>query len=297
VIEATYQEVFNGVPADLIAFELVEGTTGGLAASGTFTAFIDGTTLRTVSDVQPGEVAEPVSVPGTGFLIMKVNTDKYRRARVVGRLPDNEPFSSGTLPPFGKSYQLATTKLYRKGAGGAFGGQVHVIDHSGETESASSIPLGILGDLTWRRAAWNRSTSFKRGIASRMPVEGLFYPVPGSRGLPEVFGISGTAATAVLTLSGGNLPAPAAENNQLSIGLRITSPNTIQVSEPNPLKMKVKANAKTAVFSGSFIHPTSRKTIRFNGAFQAGYGTALGGGRGCFLNGDTTGSVRFDFAP
>jgi hypothetical protein len=216
---------------------------------------------------------------------------------VVGRLPDNEPFSSGTLPPFGKSYQVAAKKLYRKGAGGAFGGQVHVVDHPGETGSASSIPLGILGDLTWRRAAWNRSASFKRGIASRMPVEGSFYPMPGSRGLPEVRGASGTTATAILTLSGGNLPAPAAENNQLSVGLRITSPATIQVTEPNPLKMRVKANAKIAVFSGSFVDPTSRKLIRFNGAFQAGYGSASARGRGCFLNGDISGSVSIDFAP
>jgi hypothetical protein len=191
-----------------------------MAASGTFTALIDGTTLRTVSDVQPGRVAEPVSVPGTGYVIMRINADKYRRARVVGRLPDNEPFSSGTLSPFGKSYQLAAARLYRKAAGGAFGGQVHVLDHPGEDQAATPIPLGILGDLTWRRAAWNKSPSFNRGIASRIPVEGLFYPVPGNRGLPEVLGAIGNTADATLALSGGDLPAPSAGNNQLTVGLR-----------------------------------------------------------------------------
>jgi hypothetical protein len=87
---------------------------------------VEGSTLRTVSDVQVGAIAEPVSVPGTGYLIMRIGSDKYRRARVIGRLPDHESFSSGTLPPFGKSYEVLAKKLYRRLAGGSFGGKVRV---------------------------------------------------------------------------------------------------------------------------------------------------------------------------
>jgi hypothetical protein len=127
-----------------------------------------------------------------------------------------------------------------------------------------------------------------------VPAEGLVYPVPTARFASGVR-VSGNDSHGDLKLSGGLLPETSGQD--LTVPLTITSPNVVQVNEPNPLKVKVKANAKDAVFSGSFVHPVTGKTLKFHGAFQAAFGSTPAIGKGCFLDNELTGSVRRHYTP
>jgi hypothetical protein len=294
-INATFQETANGVPSALVEFTLTEGAIGGVASSGTLTALITGRSLRTVSDVQPGEASDTVLVEGDGYVIMTIGKTRNRRARVAGRLPDGEPFTSSAMAPFGKTYQLAAANLYRRASGGSVAGRINVLEMPAET-GPGLIQVGMLSDLSWRRRSSPRSAAYPQGIAGKINMEGLAYPVSGNGGMLGVLGLPGPTASAKLTLSGSDLPPPSPDNNALSVVLLIQS-NSVQVSEPNPLKLKLKVNPATARFTGSFIHPVSRLLTNFDGALQGAYGSSLGKGQGCILTKRFSGAVRIEPMP
>ena len=262
----------DGTPPDAAAGSAYQGTTS--------TAFIN----------PPGYGNTPQPILGDGFTIVRVSKSANRTGRFVGRLPDDEPYSGGSVLR-GTNFTLYSA-LYRRlnRPGGQAFGQVSAADFA----SLSSVIL-------WAKRAGANPKYYNEGFATGFGIAGQAFPGQLPGGIPPI-GTQPGPVSATLTITEGNLVDGNGDDIAITAAVRLGA-FKVKVFSPNPQQIQVTADAAAATFEGTFIHPVSGRLTAFHGGFKAASGGTAGEGRGSFKGslapGDTdpahfriSGSVR-----
>lgn len=238
----------SGAPPDPAAADAYRGTRN--------VAFID----------SPGYGTRPNT--GDGFLVAKVGRNKKLSTRIVGRLPDDEPFSAGSQLR-GTNFTIIAP-LYPDGD--QVGGQAY-----GDISAADPGNLNSL--ILWGKKAGAEPDYYPDGFATGVGISAG--PYPKVNGVPAI-GITASKLFVTVTLKDGNLGRlPNGDPIKYDIAVKIL-PFRTKVIGDNPLGLKIVTNGRQAAFKGSFIHPVTGEKIKFRGAFKASVGPTPGEGRGSF---------------
>ncbi len=265
-----------------------------LPEAGTFNAVIDtGTSAALAEGASEGATLLP---RGVGFAQVTVaRSGKRRPARFVGRMPDNQPFSSGSRAlvralraTAGARYPLYVDNLYprtrnqdnRLQSGGFVSGNVSFTKETDRMDSG----------MNWERRA-NVGTRFPGGFrtgqaAFTATMNAVRYGRPAPGNLPAGIVNDDRLVNAKIELREGDLA------NTITRTLKLTRAGTAPVRsrvEPvlglagNVEALKLSINANGGKFSGSFTHPADAALskpprTKFNGVFQGqdGQGTFTG---------------------
>jgi hypothetical protein len=245
----------------------------------------------------PGYGSLPQDLRGDGFTVARVAKKRGFVTRLIGRLPDNEPFSAGSFLR-GTEYTIFSG-LYRKD--GRFGGATH-----GKVSVADLASLQNV--LLWVKRPGANPRYYPAGFDTGYGIKTVAYLLSALRGdpfrkIPKISVDSGPIR-ATLTFSEGNLGRTETGGEfQLIAKIRLTTFGT-KVLQPNPQRISLRTNAITATWQGSFIHPVSGRRTVFHGAFVQAKNGVNGEGRGSFkgsVSSDSnepaeSGSVRMSVA-
>lgn len=228
------------------------------------------------------------SIPGDGFAVVTVSKTKSRSSRVVGGLPDNEKYSTGS-PLRGANYALRGGLYAQKNLGS--GGQVLGDATASSTDTFArseegNTPRGgglasLLAALRWHKNA---------GVVGTRSYPGAFKKdfnldtIPYARNRDARYILTGghepLLSNARIKITSGNLSAP---NDPVTADLSVTFLGG-RVVGPNPHKIHLNMIPFVARFTGNFRHPDTGEKIKFNGGFRSFFGVTPGEGRGNFLS-------------
>lgn len=276
--------VLSGAVADTLVLKQLE--------PGTQVSFIDPpTAVNAAMEGGSPEPAEPAS--GDGFAVISLGKSDKRNARFVGRLPDNELYSSGS--PLRRDSYVVRSPLYkaaRKSPGGQILGTATASSGSSslhETRGITGSVANLIAGLRWAKQKQSKKTpvynAYANGFDFRLQLGGLPYRFPpgaSRRVVPIGLNTTGprSLANATIILRDGNLAAPVkVPVNYTIFGIRVLS--------PNPLSVRLNVDPLRGRFEGNFKHPSlppGAPRVKFSGAFQAKLGLTPGEGRGNFLS-------------
>ncbi len=271
-----------------------------LPTPGLYSAYIDPGTVSAA----PAEAGAALVLPrGLGFSQITVagkQTSRSRPARVVGRMPDDQPFSSGARALIkalraaaGKvKYPLYVDNLYpkvRNASGRMTSGGV-VSGDLGFTQGSDSR---FDSALNWERLPNTRAARFGGGIRGLVAaLNAVKYGKPPPGNLPAGIIQNGSVFNAKIELREGDLANPIV--HPLRISRAGNLPATVLV-EPqnralNTQKLRLSINVSTGTFSGKFVHPHDATAAKppmtsFRGVFKKQ------DGRGAFTGPTNTGRV------
>jgi hypothetical protein len=230
----------------------------------------------------------PQDVRGDGFSVTRVSKGGGFAARLVGRLPDNEPFSAGSALR-GTKYTIFSGLYFKQGR---FGGLT-----VGDLSAADLV--SIQNVLLWAKREGADRDYYPAGFETGYGVKTLIYIINSlgagnpTKQIPPI-SINPGAVSATLTFRDGNLGELNGQDVILSAKVRI-SPFGVKVLGPNPQNVSMTTNAFAATWKGSFIHPVSGRRTSYHGAFSQKLPDKNGEGRGSFkgsLPTNTTGQVE-----
>lgn len=276
---------------------------GDLPDPGIYVSYID----PGAAPFAPREASAPESgavslvLPkGVGFTRITIAKGAKRQARFGGRMPDDQPYTSGakTLAQALRAasgnprYAFYNDTLYGKtrSAGvlqsrGVVSGDVAFARLGGRFDS----------DLNWERRAnvGNRfPAGFRTGVAGlTAALNAVRYGVPRPGNLPVGIRNDGHSPNAKIEIRDGDLPTPP---NLIVHSLRLTRSGSLPIGvkvEPgggvlNVEKLKLAINPAAGTFSGSFVHPGAGVLTRFSGVFKDQ------DGQGVFTGPVTTGRIQ-----
>lgn len=270
-----------------------------LPAPGIYVSYIDPGSLGAAAAVEGAPEAGAVVFPrGLGFSQITVRgkaTSKSRPARAVGRMPDDQPFSSGAralaralrAASGQASYPLFVDNLYLK-----------VRDNFGRLRSGGVVsgdliftPSGTRFDsnLNWERLANPDAPRFAGGIRGlRAALNAVKYGRPAPGNLSAGIVNDSRDVNAKIEFREGDLPALITRS--LKLTRAGTGPVKARVEPLNPAAnvemVKLSMNAVNGKFSGSFRFPGTDVLTKFNGVFRNA------DGQGVFTGPETTGRVQ-----
>lgn len=257
------------------------------------TSFINPPSTTTPSEAAAGMSSEP-PVEAEGFAVISLGNTNRRNGRFIGRLPDNEKFSSGS--PLRSTSYVVRSPLYKGGARVTPGGQVlgnataaasSMAPH--ETRGISGTAADLLAALRWHKRRQHPGSppynAYSGGFDHRLQLDGREYRFPAGadrRLVPIGLNTSGprSEANATITMTNGNFDGVV----QVPVNITIFG---VRILSPNPIGLKMAVNARKGQFSGSFkhpAHPPGARRVAFSGAFQSPQGFTPGEGRGNFLS-------------
>jgi hypothetical protein len=118
-------------------------------------------------------------------------------------------------------------------------------------------------DLLWFNPASATRARYPAGWIDGIRVDllGSVYRVPaaGQSALPGLVPV-GPQGNALLELSGGDLPPPGIE-----IALNVTPAHTVRAVTPGPEALSLVIRPATGLWSGSFVHPVTRRRVAVSG--------------------------------
>ncbi|MGV3531504.1 MAG: CAP domain-containing protein [Chthoniobacteraceae bacterium] len=219
---------------------------GGFRNAGRYTVAIPRSSEEAAEAVPAGD--------GYGTLVVKPSG----QARLVGSLPDGTGFSvAATFDEGGAAAIYAP--LYAKR--GAIAGTLRV----SETEESD-----MAGEVLWSKP--QTSGGHAAEFATIAPVVASRYQAPNAG--ETALGLTPGENNVALWLEAGGLTQPVTQP------LTLDGRNRIRLSNAKLAGMRVKLNAATGVFSGSFVHPVTGASTRMAGAIlqkqNAGFGYFLG---------------------
>jgi hypothetical protein len=234
----------GSIPGDY----LISGSAGGQALTAFHAAYLAGETvaesgtytmLLTPTDTSNG-------VPqGTGYGTLTVSPTGGG-AMLTGKLADSTPFTAaGQLVGSGSGYNqfiLFDPAIY--GGKGLLAGAI----------AFEELPSSDCdGTLFWLKPAQTQGHYYKAGFDTDLALAGSLYlaPPPGQAALDITSGL--------FELSGGGLENPIQES------VTLLPNNTVTVDNSAGQHLQITINPATGMFSGSFIHPLTNKTISFGG--------------------------------
>lgn len=272
-----------------------------LPDAGTFNAYIDTSTTSALAE--GASESAPLLPRGVGFAQVTVKKSGAKRpARFVGRMPDDQPFSSGARAlvralraAAGARYPLFVDNLYprTKDFEGRFQNGGSVSGNVDFTKATDRFDSG----LNWERRA-NVGTRFPGGFRTGLAaftatLNAIRYNRPAPGVLPAGIVNDARLINAKIELTEGDLM------NTITHALKLTrignGPVKARVEPLNPAAnvemLKLSISATGGKFSGSFIHPADSalpkpKLIKFNGVFQGQ------DGKGAFTGPTTTGRIQ-----
>lgn len=203
----------------------------------------------------PGSVDPAVAPPGDGFGAVSVN------ARGMVSM-------SGALPEATKVVDSAYLSV-----DGYWPMYIPLNDGHGLLFGWLQFYGGELtGDLTWQKPSREDRTFYPEGFGGTINARGGLYTVAPGASSPF------TWTQGQLQVSDGNV------GGILANEVEFRSPSAITAGGDDLLGFRLKVNARTGLFNGSFLHPISRRKTAYAGAlFQfenAGGGYFLGTNQG-----------------
>lgn len=295
------------LPPVVAAVEITGTATGDdlalndLPEPGIFSAYID---PGTVSATEREDVAAgaPVLPRGLGFSQITIagkSTRKSRPARVVGRMPDDQAFSSGARALIralraaagNAKYPLYVDNLYprvrgtngRFGSGGGVSGDLAFQSSQSRFDSA----------LNWERRPNPNALRFGggiRGLTAALNAARYGRPAPGV--LPGGVVNDTRTVNAKIELREGDLASVIV--HPLKLTRAGTGPIRVRVepqdSSANTQRVRLSINPNTGAFSGTFVHPANASLPKapitsFHGVFKSQ------DARGGFIGPTNTGRV------
>ncbi len=268
-----------------------------LPEAGTFNAVIDTDTSAALAEAAPSEGAADDLPKGVGFAQITVKrSGKKRPARFVGRMPDDQPFSSGARTLVralraagGARYPLFVDNLYPRTRDAqnrlrSSGFVSSNVDFTRATDRFETVT-----GLNWERRA-NVGTRFPGGFRTGLAaltatLNAIRYGRPAPGNLPAGIANDTRSVNAKIEFREGNLTSTV--TRALKLTRSGSGPVKSRVEPLNPAAnveaLKLSVSAGGGKFSGSFIHPSDAALPRpprtkFNGVFQGqdGQGTFTG---------------------
>lgn len=210
----------------------------------------------------PGSTQAPDEPAGDGAASFAVDT--AGNLKMSGSLADGSPVTQKV--PIGKD---GAWPLYV----GLYGGRGSIL---GWIHISNSVPRDLGGRVSWSRPPGPTPKVHTNGFAVDSLLIGSAYVAPGTNTVFQ------DASTAVLTLTGGDLPADFVHSVVLLPGGKVTATGT------NKLGLTVVPT--TGLFSGSVTPPGAAKPIPFKGAILQKQTR----GGGYFLGTSQSGRVRLE---
>jgi uncharacterized repeat protein (TIGR03803 family) len=192
---------------------------------------------------------------GTGYGLLSV--DRSGSTRIVGKLSDGTAFSSGVPLVAKTGYPLvlnaevviAADLPYQKGASGFVGGTVSFADIAGVSDCS--------GTFGWTKyGSYKTGSLYPDGFVTSMSLIGSRYEP--HHGAP-VLNLLNQSPNALIRLSEPDFA------NTLSSGVTISISNKITVDCSRVDNLKMTINATSGMFTGSFVHPVSGRTVNMQG--------------------------------
>jgi hypothetical protein len=290
-IQTQVSMFLNGAPADPL---LVDKLEPGLRIS--FLDAPDPTNEGENALALENDVAElgpaVAEVPGDGFVHVRIARSKKRASRLIGRLPDALGVFTAGSPLRGSAYAVYSS-LYKKSRlqGGQLFGEAGVTESGGDS-------VDLTSNLRWGKDADPDATYYPNSFNYSLMLDALPYPKTRRGALPpllprstmllahEPFGIGEPtrAIDARILFRRGNITIAdglGGFDRFFRQNIKITPFHTRVVGE-NPHNVKIKMDAFSGRFHGSFMHPVLNAKTKFRGAFQAAVLLTPGQGRGHF---------------
>jgi len=112
----------------------------------------------------------------------------------------------------------------------------------------------IFGQLTWIHPPSEDDPKLKNGFTAQLTVIGSRFAPPRDQAPPFA------SRSAILALSGEGF-----DGKTLVAGFQFNDRNRIEFPGPNPLELKLRVSASTGLYTGSFIHPATGKSVPLQG--------------------------------
>jgi hypothetical protein len=246
----------------------------------------------------------PQDIRGDGFTVTRISKRRGYFARIAGRLPDDEPFTAGSILR-GTNYTVFAGLYFKNGRfGGSTIGQLSAADRTSlqNIAFAPDLPPKVL----WAKGKLEDPEYYGAGFETGYGIKTLVYLLSrlgGGKQLPQI-SINPGPINATLVFREGNLGEDL-NGDDITVMAKIKiTPFGVKVLEttgigspftvPNPHHIALRTNALAATWSGSFDHPVSGIRTAFHGAFsQARRSTATEVGK----NGEGRGSFRGSLPP
>jgi hypothetical protein len=186
------------------------------------------------------------------------------KVRLTGTLADGSVVSfSGALS---KENTFAFHTLLASGKG-SISGQVGFRENAGESDCDGR-------DLVWFKPASSLHARYSAGWMDGIRVDllGSVYKVPtSSQSVLPGLGPMSDQGNALVELSGGGLPAPG-----ILLPVHLTPTHTVRVVTPGPEALSLVIRRTTGLWSGSFVHPMTRRRVPVTGVIFQKTSTSAG---------------------
>ena len=216
------------------------------------------------------------------------------RVRIIGKLNDGTPFSTGTWLVPGSEFELWTGVrvpaiqvpiyfgVYGFAKRGSVWGEMKIFNINPDFTPGFGrrFTQEINGSAQWFRPAQPAGPAPNMAGQSELSLYGNIYEItPESPWMivPEVLEAPPQARLTLISLDG---------LFGATIPLMVHPGNTLSVDGSNPLRVQLFTVPEIGIFAGSFVHPPSGRRIHFSGLARPG-----GDGIGSYLNGRSLGSA------
>jgi hypothetical protein len=205
--------------------------------------------------------------------------NKSKRATFVGRLPDNEKFSSGSILLRERRYKVQDS-LYKRQKR-LFGILQGFASYQGANGLRGGQP-GISSQLRWEKKVGADPEYYPAGFVKTAFLDAVTYPVPRRGDLVPTF--VNKPMNARIEITKGDLAAP---DEPIVADVTLTA-SSGKVVGLNPYGIKIKVDPRNGQFSGSFMHPQLGRKVTFAGGFKV---QLIATGKGSFQGETQAGRV------
>jgi len=229
---------------------------------GRFTSFIEAPLPATVEGTE-------VRFDGDGHVLITVGKAKPGRplrAKIVGRMPDGERFSAGSVFTIAGKFPI-WSKAYKRGKK-SLGSVAAEFAHEAQPD-ANFAEDGFVADVLWQKQANTSATYYPGAIDTKIITQSLRYYANAATRLPffnPPVPAAGEGTPIEVTISGGDLASPITRDIVYRPGKPLVVPGN------GDLKLKLHVDPQAGTLDGSFVYPgtgTLKATrTNFRGVFQ-----------------------------
>jgi hypothetical protein len=243
-----------------LGWNQVDGTALGIPGIAWRSAYSAGETITEAGAYTALlSVAESgTAVPGgTGYSTMSVS--KTGKVALSGKLSDGTKFSTGAVIVAGSGGDEIPVYLPKLTSGGE--------KLAGTIAFENLAQSNCDGALEWYKPKQTGTSGYyPAGFDAVLDFSGSIYKAPahGSAALPFSSGM--------VQLSGGGIASP------ITDAVSLMPTGQIAVSDANPDAVKLSVKTATGLLAGSFVHPATKKAVKFGGVLYQNPSNPCGAG-------------------